>query len=76
MAVRKQHNRYRTEPYGKDFESVLKRGKAFHTYGNLHDSFMMTKYRDTWCAFKLPAWGAIPEDAIVYKWNGKKWEKQ
>ena len=29
MAVRKQYNRYKTEPSGKDFEEVLKKAKTF-----------------------------------------------
>ena len=30
MAVRKQCNRYRTEPYGMAYEEVLKKAKAFY----------------------------------------------
>ena len=74
MAVRRQINRYRTEPYGEDFDSVLKRAKRFFTIGDLHEPFMMFEYRGAWNAFSLPAWGSLPQGAIVYRWNGKRWQ--
>lgn len=76
MSVRKQCNRYRTEPFGTDFEEVLKRGKRFFSVGYTPgDQFMMTKYGTTWTACQLPAFGKIPTDAIVYEKDGRYWKK-
>lgn len=73
MAARRQINRYREEPFGRDYADVLKRGKAFHRYS---DSFMMTQSRGgLWLACFLPAFG-IPDDAIIFtKKNGRWVEK-
>lgn len=71
MAVRRQCNRYRAEPFGNDFNDVLKRGKAFHKDG----AFMMVKYGETWTAMSLPIWGAIPENAKVYTKEGRFWKE-
>lgn len=71
MAVRRQCNRYRTEPFGNDFNDVLKRGKAFHKDG----SFMMVEYGKTWTAMRLPSWGAIPANAKVYTKEGRFWRE-
>lgn len=74
MAVRRQCNRYRTEPYGKDFNDVLKRGKAFHKDG----VFMVWggSRGGVWEADRLPAFGTIPEDARIFAKTGKRWVEQ
>lgn len=79
MAARRHINRYRTEPFGKDRDSVLKRGKAFFTikgYGgtSFHDPFMLFEYNGIWHAMSLPGWGSLPKDATIYKWDGKRWQ--
>ncbi len=74
MAVRRQCNRYRTPPFGADFNDVLKRGKAFHKDGE----FMVWGGSNggVWCADSIPAWGEIPADAKIYKKVGHRWIEQ
>lgn len=76
MSVRKQHNRYRVDPYGTDKADVLRRGKRFFTIGNYHQDFMLMPYKDIWTASSLPAWGKMPRGAIVVTWNGKRWTER
>ena len=79
MSVRKQHNRYRTEPYGRNYKNVLKRGKAFFTIGGEHYSFEMSQYHGIWTARKrtLPGFSP-PEGTIIVEWNQRKrkWEER
>lgn len=81
MAVRKQCNRYRTEPHGYDYKEVLKKGKAFYTYngyweGITHDPFEMSCYDGLWIAHKrtLPGF-RIKEGTIIVEWDidKKRW---
>lgn len=70
MGARRSINRYKTEPFGRDYDDVLKRGKVFHRD---RGSFMMLKYGNTWNAFELPAFGKLPEDAIVITKKNGRW---
>lgn len=71
MAVRKQCNRYRSEPYGDDFNEVLKRAKRFFKDG----TFGIYKREEftIWSTFRAACWGE-PDNAIYYTKNGHKWE--
>ena len=78
MSVRKQHNRYRTEPYGRNYKDVLKRGKAFFTIGGEHYSFELSQYHGIWTAHERTLPGCIPEGTIIVEWNQRKrkWEER
>lgn len=71
MAVRRQCNRYRTEPFGRDYEDVLKRGKAFYKEG----SFMMAEYSGVWSALNIPAFGTLPESARIFSKIDGRWQE-
>lgn len=72
MAVRKQCNRYRTEPFGRGFEDVLKRAKAFFKDG----TFYITEYKGCYSAFR-PALGFNdPANAVYFTKTGRKWERR
>jgi len=79
MAVRKQCNRYRTEPSGTDYKTVLKKGKAFFTYNEHHQSFEMANFDGLWLAHRrtLPGF-TVHEGTIIVEWNRdkKKWEEK
>lgn len=64
MAIRKQHNRYRTEPFGTDFDSVVKRAKAFYKSG----VFGIWQYGDVWNTFRASTVFKDPDDTIYYKY--------
>lgn len=75
MAVRKQHNRYRTEPFGTDFSEVLKKSKAFFKDG----TFMIFGgiHGRVWCASRLPAsCFALPQDARIFTKVSGRWTEQ
>ena len=73
MSVRKQHNRYRTEPYGRNYKNVLKRGKAFFTIGGEHYSFEMSQYHGIWTAHERTLPGCCsPEGTIIRMESEKK----
>ena len=72
MAVRKQHNRYRTEPYGTDFGNVLKRAKAFFKDGE----FYITKYREVFSAFRPSIGFENPKDAVYFEKQGRFWVRK
>ena len=81
MAVRRQCNRYRTEPSGYDYKDVLKRGKAFFTYNGHHEPFEMTDYLGDgfWMAHtRTHKPFKVHEGTILVKWNRdkKRWEEQ
>lgn len=69
MAVRRQINRYRTEPYGDDFEDVLKRAKRFFKDG----TFGIFEYRGIWSTYR-PIWGD-PKGSIYFTKIGRRWER-
>ena len=81
MAVRKQCNRYRTEPFGKDYKAVLKKAKAFFSRGGYHESFEMTDFLGDgyWLAHPrtLPPF-KIHKGTIIVEWNRdkKRWEER
>lgn len=79
MAVRRQCNRYRTEPSGRDYKAVLKKGKAFFTYNGYHQPFEMSNYDGLWLAHRrtLPGF-AVHEGTILIEWNREKnkWEEK
>ena len=72
MAVRRQCNRYRTEPYGNDFDNVLKRAKAFFKDG----TFFITKHNDLYFAFRPSLGFNDPVDAIYYDKQEKRWVRR
>ncbi|WP_458397846.1 hypothetical protein [Anaerotignum sp.] len=64
MAVRKQHNRYRTEPAGTDFEDVVKKAKAFYKDG----TFGIWKYESVWNTFRPSIAFKDPEGTIYFRY--------
>lgn len=70
MAVRRQINRYKTEPFGRDFNEVLRKGKRFHS---IVGEFMMVEYFGVWTAAATVKRGATPKGAIIFKKMGRKW---
>ena len=76
MAVRRQCNRYKTEPFGKDYNDVLKRGKSFF---KIEGEFMMMPplYEGSiWTAHRLPVFGSLPKGAIVFAKENGRWHKK
>lgn len=73
MAVRRQCNRYRTEPFGEDFDDVVKRAKAFYK----DETFLVSKFNRTYCA-ERPAIHPFkdPEDAVYFVKVGRRWERR
>lgn len=69
MAVRKQHNRRRTEPWGTDFADVMKRAKAFYKDG----IFYIEKYEHIFCSFRLQPWEEEPKAAVRFEKSGRRW---
>ena len=72
MAVRRQCNRYKTEPWGTDYKEVLKRAKAFFK----DETFYITKYNTVYCSFRPSFRFKDPDDAVYYKKVGHKWIEQ
>lgn len=68
MAVRRQCNRYRTEPFGTDFDDVLKRAKRYYK----NERFYISKFENVYTAL-LPSIGFKDPDNAVYfhKTNGR-----
>ena len=80
MAVRQQHNRYRTEPHGYDYDEVLKKGKVFYrASGEFEMSPYKSPYDDRvmWTAFPKTIGFAVADGTRRYKFNTitKKWEE-
>ena len=71
MAVRRQINRYRVDPFGDSFETVLKRAKAFYKDG----TFYITNYMGTYSAFRPSIGFKDPSDAIYFTKTGRNWVK-
>ena len=72
MAVRRQCNRYKTAPFGKDFNDVVKRGKSFYKDG----AFMVWggSSGGCWEADRLPAeCFKIPQDARIFLKGEHRW---
>lgn len=73
MAVRRQCNRYKTEPFGSDEQNVIKRAKAFFKDGE----FMITKYGLTYCSSRLPLnQFKTPLGARIFKKINGRWFEQ
>lgn len=72
MGARKTHNRYRTEPYGRDFKDVLKRAKAFFKDG----TFYITEYFGLFCAFRPSVWAKDPSNAVYFTKVEHRWIQQ
>lgn len=72
MAVRKRHNRAKTEPWGKDYMDVVKRAKAFFKDG----TFYVTKYEDLFFAWRPSVAYGDPYDAVYYTKVGHRWIKR
>ena len=64
MSVRKQHNRYRTEPFGTDFNDVVKRAKAFYKSG----VFGICQYGNVYSTFTPSIVFKDPDETIYYKY--------
>lgn len=83
MAVRKQCNRYRTDPMGEDYKTVLRKGKAFFTHVGIHTTFEIAPFeisagKTWWHAHRLTvAPFKQHEGTIIVKWNldKKRWEE-
>jgi len=71
MAVRKQCNRYKTEPYGIDFHDVLKRAKAFYKDGTI----MIVKYGDIFTSSRPSIGFKNPDNAVFFTKKGNKWQE-
>lgn len=71
MAVRHQHNRRKTEPWGTDFNDVLKRAKAFFKDG----VFYITKYQDIYSAGRPSIVFKNPDDARYFQKQGRWWKE-
>lgn len=69
MGARRTINRYKTEPFGTDFNDVLKRAKAFYKDG----TFYMTKCGDTFTAFRPSVAFKDPADAVCFEKQGRRW---
>lgn len=75
MGVRRQCNRYKTEPYGADFNDVLKRAKAFFRDDG---EFMICGYQlsrpTVWTSSSVPLPPfSIRSDTRIYKKIGRRW---
>lgn len=72
MGARSTHNRKPTEPFGRDYNDVLKRAKAwFSKYG--YRAFMITKYIDTYSTFSVSGCFKNPDGARFYVKYGRFW---
>jgi hypothetical protein len=72
MGARSTHNRKPTEPFGENYDDVLKRAKAwFYKYG--YTSFYITKYGNTYSAFSVSSCFKNPDDARFYVKYGRFW---
>lgn len=72
MSIRKQCNRYKTEPFGTCFEDVLKRAKAFYKNG----TFYISKYGNTYTALRPSIAFKDPSDAIYFVKQNGRWIKK
>lgn len=72
MAVRKQHNRYKTEPNGTDFDDVVKRAKAFYK----NETFYISEYGNVYTAFRPSVWAKDPKNAIYFDEIGHRWVRR
>ncbi len=71
MGVRRQCNRYKTNPYGSDFNDVLKRAKAFFKDGEF---MIWGGTHGVWCADFLPGKAfSLPKDAHIFRKVGRRW---
>ena len=72
MAVRRQCNRYREEPYGTDFDNVVKRAKIFFKDG----PFLVSKFKHIYCSGR-PAVHPYkdPDDAVYFTKEGRRWRE-
>lgn len=69
MGARRTINRHKTEPFGNDFDDVLKRAKAFYKDG----TFYLSKYGETYTAFRPSISFKDPDNAIYFEKQGRKW---
>ena len=80
MAVRSQHNRYREEPWGHDFNDVLKRGKVFHRASGEFDMIPFTDSNNNitdWMASRVQIGFRVHEGTrrFVFNVRTKRWEE-
>jgi len=74
MGARSTHNRKPTEPFGGDYDDVLKRAKAwFSKYG--YRSFYITKYGNTYSTFTVRSCFKSPDDARFYVKDSRFWRE-
>ena len=73
MEVRRQCNRYREEPYGTDFDNVVRRAKLFYKDG----TFLVSKFKHIYCA-QRPAIKPYkdPDGAVYFEKVGHRWERR
>lgn len=69
MAVRKQCNRYKTDPFGSEFCDVLQRAKAFYKYG----TFIICEMGGVFSASRPSLGFKNPENARYFEKIGRKW---
>lgn len=69
MGARRTINRYRTEPFGTDFNDVLKRAKTFFK----DETFYITEYRGVYNAFRPSIAFKDPENAVYFEKQGRRW---
>lgn len=72
MGARSTHNRYKTEPFGRDYKDVLKRAKAFFKDG----TFYISEYNNVYCSFRPSVWAKDPENAVYFTKVNHKWIQQ
>ena len=72
MAVRKQCNRYKTEPFGRDFADVLKRAKAFYK----DETFFITEHNGVYTSSRPSGWAKDPDNAIYFDKVGRNWVRR
>lgn len=70
MAVRRQCNRYKSEPYGLNFQTVLKKAKAFYRSVGVFEIYQTSSGQ--WHASRETLEPFIKhEGTITYKFDGK-----
>lgn len=70
MSVRRQCNRYRNPPSGRDVIDVIKRGKAW----SLGNPFMVSEYNGVYSASEIPApCFSLPASARLFVKRGRFW---
>lgn len=73
MAVRRQCNRYKTAPSGRDFQEVLKKAKSFfRNTGRFEIALFGGVYTTT--GETDPCY-SVPDGTRFFVFNGKRWKE-